>query len=384
MRKVIKLETALAVKNVDFYGDNLLAAQDHNGKVWAGVKWMCEGIGLTKGQMQNERKHIQSDLVLQRGERNLVLPTNGSEQSVLCLYLDYVPLWLAKISITPKMQKESPKVVEKLINYQLKAKDVLAKAFLPQYQESANISKEYKDYIDQRVDKCFVSYVEPLRNDFNHNMNMIHNAFIGVQKALPTAQTIPANTVYQTVSFGDEEWKSKQFNTIKELLKERPEYKKVNVVLRKVYAKMRNVYGIVFEQEYKDYCERHNTSGHIASIEVVSDSKQLKSLFSCILADMFKSDTITPEHRQAMTNTVIDPVRETIKPLIEKRHDISKGGNNTFRKVYSAMDVSWNMRKSRYRNAHKLKNYPSKMTVVKSNPKLLKMFCDTVNQMLEE
>ena len=122
------METALAVKNVDFYGDNLLAAQDKDGKVWAGVKWMCEGIGLTKGQMQNERKHIQSDLVLQRGERNLVLPTNGSEQSVLCLYLDYVPLWLAKISITPKMQRDSPKVVEKLINYQLKAKDVLAKA----------------------------------------------------------------------------------------------------------------------------------------------------------------------------------------------------------------------------------------------------------------
>lgn len=378
------METALAVKNVDFYGDNLLAAQDNNGKVWAGIKWMCQGIGFDDVHTKYENRRIKSDMVLQKGEKILHLPTNGGLQDVLCLHLDFVPLWLAKIPITPTMKKEQPKVVEKLINYQLKAKDVLAKAFLPQYKESANIPKEYADYIDQRVDQRFTAYVEPLRNDFNHNMNMIHNAFIGVQKALPAAQAIPANTVCQTVSFGDEKWKSKQFATMKSLIKERPEYKRVNVVLRKVYAKMRNVYGIVFEQEYKDYCERHNTSGHISTIEVVSDKEMLRSLFSSILADMFHTITITSEHRQTMANTVVDPVRETIKPLIEKYHDISKGGNNTFRKVYSAMDVSWNMRRSRYRNSHNLKNYPSKMTVVKSNPKLLKMFCDTVNQMLAE
>ena len=378
------METALAVKNVDFYGDNLLAAQDKEGKIWAGVSYICNGIGLSVGQATNERRRITHDIVLNKGYANLHIPTDSGYQDVSSINIDYVPLWLAKISITPKMKKDSPKVVEKLINYQLKAKDVLAKAFLPQYQESVSIPQEYKNYIDKRVDQCFVSYMEPLRNDFNRNMNMIHNAFIGVQKALPATQALPTNTMYQTVSFGDEEWKAKQFATMKSLIKEYPEYKKINIVLRKIYAKMRNVYGIVLEQEYKDYCERHNTSGHISTIEVVSDKEMLRSLFSSILADMFHTNTITSEHRQTMANTVVDPVRETIKPLIEKYHDISKGGNNTFRKVYSAMDVSWNMRRSRYRNSHNLKNYPSKMTVVKSNPKLLKMFCDTVNQMLAE
>lgn len=50
----------------------------------------------------------------------------------MCLQLDYVPLWLAKISITPNMKENSPELVEKLIKYQLKAKDALAAAFLPQ------------------------------------------------------------------------------------------------------------------------------------------------------------------------------------------------------------------------------------------------------------
>jgi len=138
------METALAVKNVDFYGDNLLAAQDHNGKIWAGVKWMCQGIGFDDRHAKYENQRIKSDLVLKGGCKILYLPTSSGNKDTMCLYIDYVPLWLAKIPITPTMKKEQPKLVEKLIKYQLKAKDVLAKAFLPQYQESTDIPKTYK------------------------------------------------------------------------------------------------------------------------------------------------------------------------------------------------------------------------------------------------
>lgn len=122
----------LIVKDVDLFGDTVVAAQDKNGIVWAGVRWICDGLGLTKDQMKNERRKIQEDIVLSQGGRNLTLPTNGGNQDVLCLQLDYVPLWLAKISITPNMKKNNPELVEKLIKYQLKAKDVLAAAFLPE------------------------------------------------------------------------------------------------------------------------------------------------------------------------------------------------------------------------------------------------------------
>lgn len=68
--------------------------------------------------------------------RPVMLPTNGGTQDVLCLSLDFVPLWLAKISVTPTMKENNPELVDKLIQYQLKAKDVLAQAFLPQYSSS--------------------------------------------------------------------------------------------------------------------------------------------------------------------------------------------------------------------------------------------------------
>ena len=120
----------LSVKQVDLFGDMIIAAQDKDGNIWAGVKWFCEGLGLTEDQIKNEKKKIQKDLVLKKGVSNLPLPTNGGLQEVLCLGIDFVPLWLAKISITSNMKENNPELVDKLVKYQLKAKDILADAFL--------------------------------------------------------------------------------------------------------------------------------------------------------------------------------------------------------------------------------------------------------------
>lgn len=121
----------LEIKRVPFLGTELMAARDESGQIWAGVRWMCDGLGLSKGQMQNERSRIRGDKVLSQGERNLVLPTRGGNQETLCLKLDFVPLWLAKISITPTMESDNPELADRLEQYQLRAKDVLAAAFLP-------------------------------------------------------------------------------------------------------------------------------------------------------------------------------------------------------------------------------------------------------------
>ncbi|PYE51657.1 phage antirepressor KilAC domain-containing protein [Paenibacillus barcinonensis] len=117
-------------KLVEFNGSELLGVKTDDGKVYVGVRWVCEGIGLTEDQMKNERKRIKNDVVLNKGGLNLTLPTNGGIQDILTIDVEYLPLWLAKISITPTMKDNSPEVVDKLIEYQLKAKDALAQAFI--------------------------------------------------------------------------------------------------------------------------------------------------------------------------------------------------------------------------------------------------------------
>lgn len=121
----------LEIKKVPFMGTELMAARDADGQIWAGVRWMCNGIGLSKSQAISQVEKINGDKVLSKGVGNFRLPTNGGMQDSYCLKLDYVPLWLAKISITPTMEAETPELAARLEQYQLKAKDALAAAFLP-------------------------------------------------------------------------------------------------------------------------------------------------------------------------------------------------------------------------------------------------------------
>lgn len=111
----------LEIKRVLFMGTELMAARDTDGQIWAGVRWMCDGIGLTKSQGKSQVEKINDDKVLCKGVGNFRLPTSGGMQDAYCLKLDFVPLWLAKISITPTMEQETPELAEKLMEYQLKA-----------------------------------------------------------------------------------------------------------------------------------------------------------------------------------------------------------------------------------------------------------------------
>jgi hypothetical protein len=79
-----------------------------------------------------------------------------------------------------------------------------------------------------------------------------------------------------------------------------------------------------------------------------------------------------------------DPIRDSIKPLAKLYNDKSVGYNNTYRKVYAAMEVDWKYRQSRYRNKQGNKNKPSKFYLLESDTKLFSMFTNTVKQLIAE
>ena len=142
------------IKNIDFYGGEILGVKTQEGKVYMGVSKACYDIGLTENQKDNEVAKIQKDLVLSKGCKKLPLKFEGQVRHVLCIEKGFIPLWLAKISITPNMQKENPETVERLIKYQLEAKDVLEKAFikkLPVIPE--NLSPELQVLINMELNQ---------------------------------------------------------------------------------------------------------------------------------------------------------------------------------------------------------------------------------------
>lgn len=177
----------------NFYGDSIMTVRlKTNNKIYVGVKWITQALGFTKNNHDRQVKNIQSDIVLSKGASNLTLPTKGGNQKSLCIELDFLPLWLAKISITPSMKNEHPEITEKLVEYQLKAKDVLAEAFLGQSKEwdlhrevgkidrkrltssiSQNIynaqSKTYSEYTNMIYDVLFGMTAKEIRETRNIN-----------------------------------------------------------------------------------------------------------------------------------------------------------------------------------------------------------------------
>jgi len=114
-------------KLVNFNGADIMAVKANDDKVYVGVSWVCDGLGLNENQTKAQRDKINSDIVLSKGGRKISTLTNGGNQEILVLDLNFLPLWLAKINANII---ESEEVQERLVEYQLRAKDVLADAFL--------------------------------------------------------------------------------------------------------------------------------------------------------------------------------------------------------------------------------------------------------------
>lgn len=124
----------LTVKGVDLMGDTVMAAQDREGNIWAGVNYFCNALGMSKGQRDKQVQKVQKDEVLKQGCFRLEAGVFDPANEAIALRIDFIPLWLAKIVITDKTKQENPGLAEKLLQYQLKAKDILADAFLPKAQ----------------------------------------------------------------------------------------------------------------------------------------------------------------------------------------------------------------------------------------------------------
>lgn len=168
----------MIVKNVDVMGDSIMAAKDDAGNIWAGINFFCRGLGMSKRQRDFQVEKVKADKTLSRGCTLLRAGVLDPANEVYALRLDFVPIWLSKITITRKMEDETPDLADKLLNYQLKAKDILAAAFLPKQsgtpadlrQQIQTIAKG-TDELYQRVDavsgevQTVKTELENLKND---------------------------------------------------------------------------------------------------------------------------------------------------------------------------------------------------------------------------
>lgn len=115
----------LQVKEVRFNGERIMAIREE-GKIYVSVKNVCNNLGMNENQFKTQRDKINNDEFLKVGRKFSPVDTGFGIKETMLLELDYLPIWLAKINPS----RFSEELKKQLIEYQLKAKDVLADEFL--------------------------------------------------------------------------------------------------------------------------------------------------------------------------------------------------------------------------------------------------------------
>jgi hypothetical protein len=139
---------------------------------------------------------------------------------------------------------------------------------------------------------------------------------------------------------------------------------------------------INMSNSFKIVCEQVNSMENSFDKQFI-EFKQALERINLLLPDNKVKETST-KIPTSVNSLVTDPIRDTIRPLAEIYNDKSVGYNNTYRKVYAAMEVDWKYRQSRYKNKQRNKNKPSKFYLIESDTKLLSMFTNVVKRLILE
>lgn len=242
--------------------------------------------------------------------------------------------------------------------------------------------------IRQIIDDSVKSILNEMFTGFEHRvesrMNVMSNSFAYIENILKNSGIATSNIDKEKMT-----WQTDMKNLSYELMNVRKyDFPTYNSVMRTVYSKMRNVYGIVLEQIRKDYKDKYGLDYSPDVLEAIGDNKNIKNIFESILKGLFpdeywccgekySEDGVESKSREAM-------VRELIKPLAEKYDDHSKGYNKTLRIIYSRMDCSWSNLQTRYKKTNGLRAIPQKITIVINNPEVYRKFKKSVRELLDE
>lgn len=170
----------LIVKNVPFCGAELLAVKEKDtGKIYAGINSILRELGFDERQIEYRRNKWNNDKVLSKGVQKFLYPSeNGGIQDTYCMAINKLPIALAKIEITPKLEKQMPELSEKLEQYQESCATVLAEAFIS-HESKEIIPKDFpsalRAYADEYEKRMQLEQKnEKLIEENNHKQTVIN------------------------------------------------------------------------------------------------------------------------------------------------------------------------------------------------------------------
>ena len=154
------------IQTIQFNRQSLVTFEQ-NGTHYTAMKPICENIGLC---WDGQRQRIQRDEVLSEGAVIITVPSNGGDQQMICLPIEYINGWLFGIDI----KRCKPEIRETLIMYKKECYQALYNYWnkpqqlaLPEPEKKYTF--EFTEYELQTVAwACFA---------FRRNNNLLHELY---------------------------------------------------------------------------------------------------------------------------------------------------------------------------------------------------------------
>lgn len=387
----------LVAKDITFNGSTIKAVQDTHSIIWVGISCICNGIGFNKSQKDLQIQKIQKDKVLKEGCLKFQAGVFEQNNPALAIQLDYLPLWLCKINITDKMESENPELAKKIRLYQLKAKDVLADAFIYRKEVMQNdLEKAITQIVDKRFRELMEAYIRD--NKYSDQKRIIPEIPKNQeQKQLPAQSALNQEQKVISVPLKKERkiqyteefltWRQNVNELCDQLVMNSSNYLDRNDVLKKMYILMNRTYGYVKEQYTKEYKRDHQADKTPCSLGVLYEAEngKFRNIFFNNLQDL-----VTETCGDGNKDQTIQCLEELAGKLAVKNQDISIHYVNTWKNIAKHMEevhnVNWDNRITRYKNktGYKRKLEPRKKHVIASSVSLMQIFKLSVSELLEE
>ena len=282
--------TALQVTNFNFYGDELIALKyNATGEIYTSINSVLRGIGFnTDRQIQYQRDKWLKDRSISKGVSKFVIPTKSGNQDTNCISTKKLPLALAKINITKRLEMDYPHIAGKLELYQDKCADVLASVFIDNKTTEQITMQPTLDALNN-----FTKTVNDALLSLNERMSKLEKSQEEVKKSLPKKR----------FSY----WSSKMFPKYQLLMDHFGIPSKQNGILYKeLYKKFHNIYpDIEINQIVDDYCYDNGLDGCF-TLDAIEHDKTVRKLFETMVDSLLDKYDLLSENVEIREKTIFD------------------------------------------------------------------------------
>lgn len=279
--------TALQVTNFNFYGDKLIALKDNaTGEIYTSINSVLRGIGFKDEQIRYQRTKWIKDRSISKGVLKFTIPSNGGSQLTECISTHKLPLALAKINITKRLERDHPYITEKLELYQDKCADVLASVFIDHKTTDQITMQPILDTLN-----TFTKTVNDTLLSLNEKITKLEESQEHIKKRLPKKR----------FSY----WTSKMFPKY-QLLMDYLNISSNNDLYKELYKEFCNLYpDIELNQIIDDFCYDNNLNTCF-TLDAIEHNKDIRKLFEEMVNSLLDKYGLMQENTYIHLKTIFD------------------------------------------------------------------------------